>query len=115
MKKIFLLFIAITLTTTVIAEPVPLQSQDVGNVGLPHKNPTILPTVDYTDGIITVQSTIPISDVTVIIRDEEGALLYTYYIYSFIGNHITYLPSSILCDMYSIELINTDFHLIGYF
>ena len=77
MKKILLLFIAITLTTTVIAETIPLHSQDVGNVGLPHKTPTILPTVDYSNGIITVQSTIPLSDVTVIIRDEEGMLLFT--------------------------------------
>lgn len=115
MKKILLLFTAIMLTATVIADPVPLHSQDVGNVGLPHKSPSILPTVDYTDGILTVQSTIPLSDVSVIIRDDEGSVLYIYNIYSIWGNHTIYLPSAILGDMYSVELLYGGFHLIGYF
>ncbi len=97
------------------ADPIPLGPPDIGDVGMPHKAPTILPTADYTDGVLSIQSTFPLSDVTVIIRDEEGTLLYTYFIYSVLGNSIHTLPSSILSDMYSVELLYGSFHLIGYF
>lgn len=94
---------------------VVIHLQDVPEWQGPRKAPPILPTVYYEDGILTVQSAIPLSDVTVIIRDDGGMVLYTYYIYSVTGNHLISLPSSILIDMYSVELLYGDIHLIGYF
>lgn len=117
-KKLFLLFMtAFFQVAAVCAETVTMQrtNYDPALQSGQHKAPAILPTVDYTDGILTVQSTIPLSDVTVIIRDEEGTLLYTYFIYSVAGNYILSLPSSILNDMYSVELVYGSIHLIGYF
>ena len=52
---------------------------------------------------------------SVIIRDEGGTPLYIYNIYGLVGNHLIYLPSSILGDMYSVELLYDGIHLIGYF
>ena len=115
MKKPILTLLLIVTCIAINADPIPLGPPDIGDVGMPHKAPAILPTVDYTDGILSIQSTIPLSDVTVIIRDEEGTLLYTYFIYSVAGNFIHSLPSSILNDMYSVELVYGSFHLIGYF
>ena len=115
MKKAILTLLLLIACGVTYADPIPLEPPDIGDVGMPHKAPAILPTVDYTDGILTVQSTILLTDVTVIIRDEEGTLLYTYYINSVLGNSILSLPSSILSDMYSVELVYGSFHLIGYF
>ena len=115
MKKAILTLLLLIACGVTYADPIPLGPPDIGDVGMPHKAPTILPTADYTDGVLSIQSTFPLSDVTVIIRDEEGTLLYTYFIYSVLGNSIHTLPSSILSDMYSVELLYGSFHLIGYF
>lgn len=117
-KKLFLMVLAtIFQVASAFAETVTMQrtNYDPALQSGQHKAPTIMPTVDYTDGILTIQSTIPLSDVTVIIRDDEGALLYTYYIYSVTGIYDLSLPSSILSDMYSVELLYGSIHLIGYF
>lgn len=117
MKKYLLLLAFFWVAGQISADPIQMKRTDVGNVGLGgHQHvPTILPTVDYTDGILTVQSSIPLSDVTVIIRGEEGAVLYTYFISIIYGTCCFSLPSAILNDMYSIELFYGSFHLIGYF
>ena len=83
MKKAILTLLLLIACGVTYADPIPLEPPDIGDVGMPHKAPTILPTADYTDGVLSIQSTFPLSDVTVIIRDEEGTLLYTYFIYSF--------------------------------
>ncbi|MBR5730214.1 MAG: DUF3244 domain-containing protein [Prevotella sp.] len=115
MKKPILTLLLIVICIAINADPIPFGPPDIGDVGMPHKAPTILPTADYTDGVLSIQSTFPLSDVTVIIRDAEGTLLYTYYIYSVTGIYDLSLPSSILNDMYSVELLYGSIHLIGYF
>lgn len=65
-------------STSCFAFPIQMRCPDVGDYNYPHKAPALLPTVDYTDGILTIQSSYLLSDVTVIIRDSEGAVLYTY-------------------------------------
>ena len=117
MKRTLIILICLCSLNVCLAQAnyIAMHQQDVPEWQGPRKAPTILPTVFYEDGILTVQSTIPLSEVTVIIRDEEGTLLYTYFIYSVAGNFIHSLPSSILNDMYSVELVYGSFHLIGYF
>ncbi|MBO5632848.1 MAG: DUF3244 domain-containing protein [Aeriscardovia sp.] len=115
MKKYLLSLLFVFSCSYCFAQEIIMSRTGIGEELMPHKAPTILPTVFYEDGILTVQSTIPLSDITVIIRDDEGTLLYTYFIYSVAGNYILSLPSTILSEMYSVELVYGSFHLIGYF
>lgn len=117
MKRTLITLICLCSLTACLAQanPIAMHLQDVPEWQGPRKAPIILPTVYFEDGILSIQSTIPLSDVTVIIRDDEGTLLYTNLIYSVTGIYDLSLPSSILDDMYSVELLYGSIHLIGYF
>lgn len=115
MKKLIFTFLFVWVCSYCGAYQINLNGRGIGEELLPHKNSTVLLTVYYEDGILTVWSPTLLSDVTVIIRDEGGTPLYIYNIYGLVGNHLIYLPSSILIDMYSVELLYGDIHLIGYF
>ena len=115
MKKYLLSLLFVFSCSYCFAQEIIMSRTGIGEELMPHKAPTILPTVFYEDGVLSIQSTFPLSDITVIIRDAEGTMLYIYYIYSVTGIYDLSLPSSILDDMYSVELLYGSIHLIGYF
>lgn len=117
MKKTLLLVAGILLSLSMKAYPLAVRESnyDPALQSGQHKTPALLPTVDYEDGVLTAQSPYLLTDVMVVIRDSEGAALYTYYINSVSGTASINLPADILSDLYSVELLYGDHHLVGFF
>ena len=76
---------------------------------------TLLPTVDYTDGEVTIFAPYQIDDMAVTIRDNQGAVLYSTVIPVIIVQHSIVLPDDVDANKYSIQIAYGDIHLIGWF
>lgn len=80
----------------------------------PQHAPTLLPSVDYTNGVITIYSPYAIEDMTVIIKDADGEVLYSTLV-DVSNTAILYLPTNILNSMATLEIIYGDCYLYGEF
>ena len=56
-----------------------------------------------------------LEDVTIVIRDEDGLVLYYDVVSSITDYYMFLLTNDIIADMYSIELYYGDWHLYGEF
>lgn len=117
MKK-YLLFILLLFTANIncLAEEIEMYEDSEYNEddGHPHKSPPIKPHVFYENQILTISSQITLSNATIIIRDAEGNVIYSLFIIGLSGYYSCNLPYSEQ-EMYSIELIYSGYHLLGYF
>ena len=87
----------------------------VGTLGQ-HKSPALLSHVSYGSQNLYIWSPYTIDLLQVIIRDEDNDIIYSNVCMPLIQGMTTFaLPSTVCTDMYSIELIYGDHHLIGYF
>ena len=97
------------------ATDVPLSDRpEHWDVGKPHHAPALLPSVDYTNGVLTVYSPYAIEDMTVIICDADGNVLYSTVL-DVANTAVINLPMSILDSMATLEIIYDDRHLYGEF
>jgi len=116
MKKVFFVLLALLSSVFCFAD-------DIHMVGDPPKSHTgdgdrgqiLLPTVDYTDGEVTIFVPYQIDDMEVTIRDIQGEVLYSTVIPAIIVQHSIFLPESVDAAKYSIQIAYDDIHLIGWF
>ena len=116
MKKLLLLFVNLLLSVSISADDIPLLPPDGGHNGdpIPQHAPTLLPSADYTNGVLTIYSIYAIEDMTVIIKDADGEVLYSTMV-DVLNTAILYLPTNILNSMATLEIIYGDCHLYGEF
>ena len=73
------------------------------------------PTVDYTDGEVTILVPYQIEDMAVTIRDNQGVVLYSTIIPVINVQHSIVLSDTVDADKYTIQIAYDDIHLIGWF
>ena len=83
--------------------------------GRGNRSQALLPTVDYTDGEVTIDVPYQIDDMAVTIRDNQGVILYSTVIPSITMQYSIVLPDTVDADKYSIQIAYGDIHLIGWF
>ena len=118
MKRILITLVCFCSLSACLAQTnsVPMQLQDVPEWQGPRKIPPQLPSVSYDDTGLYIVSPYYIEEAQVIIRDEQGTCLYSNSASLPLATLVMLsLPSSILNDMYSVELLYDSIHLIGYF
>ena len=116
MKKCFVLLIVLLSSVFCFAD-------DINMVGDPpheqggngNRGQTLLPTVDYTDGEVTIFVPYQIDDMAVTIRDNQGAVLYSTVIPVINVQHSIVLSDTVDADKYTIQIGYDDIHLIGWF
>ena len=124
MRKYFLLLMSLMICSMGFAqemedeeetEEVEIYEVDP-TVHVPRKSPALLPHVSYSSQNLYIWSPYTIDMLQVIIRDEDNDIIYSNVCMPLIQGMTTFaLPSTVCTDMYSIELIYGDHHLIGYF
>lgn len=117
MKKFFSVFLLLQLCLSAFAQGENVGILPIGNEDNPviHRAPMVLPTVLYSDNTVTISHNYPIDLLQIIIRDEDGDIIYNNVV-SFIPPTLTLpLPTEVDEEKYSIELLYGDWHLIGYF
>lgn len=116
MKKLLLLFVNLLISVSISADDIPLLPPGDGNDEnpTPHHVPALLPNADYTNGVLTIYSLYAIEDMTVIIKDVDGEVLYSTMV-DVLNTAILYLPTNILNSMVTLEIIYGDCHLYGEF
>jgi hypothetical protein len=116
MKKCFVLLIVLLSSVFCFAD-------DINMVGDPpheqggngNRGQTLLPTVDYTDGEVTIFVPYQIDDMAVTIRDNQGEVLYSTVIPVILVQHSIVLPDNVDANKFSIQIAYSDIHLIGWF
>lgn len=73
------------------------------------------PSVDYTDGEVTIFVPYQIEDMEVTIRDNQGEVLYSTIIPVINVQHSIVLSDTVDADKYTIQIAYDDIHLIGWF
>ena len=120
MRKIILLLVSLFMSFMPLladGKDIPLIPIDDGNTpndpGVRHF-PARLPTIVYDGSFVEIASYHPLC-LQIIIRDEDGDIIYNNVV-SFIPPTLTLpLPTEVDEEKYSIELLYGDWHLIGYF
>ena len=117
MKKVLFLFlVAFMPFLSLVATPyyISMQEPEDVEVNKGHRAPALRPIVFYEASVLSVVAPYELSNVTVVIRDEDGEILYSYSTLFIIGTLEVTLPCA-EDAMYSVELIYSGHHLIGYF
>lgn len=116
MKKFALFFIVLLSSVFCFADGIPMVGDPPdSHSGEDNRGQTLLPTVDYTSGVITIFVSSQIDDMAVTIRDNQGAVLYSTVIPVIIVQHSIVLPDDVDANKYSIQIAYGDIHLIGFF
>lgn len=103
--------------------PVFCFADDIPMVGDPPKGEetpgnrgqALFPTVDYTDGEVTILVPYQIEDMAVIIRDSQGEILYSTIIPAINVQQSIVLSDYVDANKFSIQIAYCDIHLIGWF
>ena len=101
----------------IIPECVQLQIYQDGGEGRPkdHRSQELLPELGYDGSTFVLATSYELDDVAIVIRDEDGTVLY-YDVVSCISDYYMFqLSDSVIADMFSIELYYGDHHLYGEF
>lgn len=77
--------------------------------------PALLPALGYEGNTFVLSTPYELEDVTIVIRDEDGLVLYYDVVSSITDYYMFLLTDDIIADMYSIELYYGDRHLYGEF
>ena len=86
-----------------------------GSLPKPHHSPSILPVLGYDGNTFVLATPYELENVTIVIRDEDGTVLYYNTVSIIIDYYMFLLTDDIIADMYSIELYYGDWHLYGEF
>lgn len=81
----------------------------------PHHVPTLLPELGYNGNTFVLAVPYELEDVTIVIRDEDGIVLYYNTVSSITDYYMFQLTNDVIADMFSIELYYGDYHLYGEF
>lgn len=128
MKRLTTLFLTALLSLSAFAEfVIPEDAVDIQLVEVestnnddvsrdkPHKSPALYPAIFYFDNTLYVSSPYYIDEAQIIIRDDDGAIIY-YTISSLAsGVNVFTLSQNVAENMYSIEFIYGDHDLLGFF
>lgn len=128
MKRLTTLFLTAFLSLSAFAEfVIPedavdiqlIEAESINNDDVsrdkPHKSPALSPAIFYFDNTLYVSSPYYIDEAQIIIRDDDGAIIY-YTISSLAsGVNVFTLSQDVAENMYSIELIYGDHDLLGFF
>ena len=134
MKKQVLIFVALfaMFTTSVLADPnwggyfpgitpecvqLHMLMEGGGDVDhpKPHHVPTLLPELGYEGNTFVLATPYELDDVTIVIRDEDGTVLYYNTVSTIADYYMFVLSNDVIADMFSIELYYGDYHLYGEF
>ena len=116
MKKSFLFLLFLLSSACCFADGVNMVGDPPdSHTGDGHRGQTLLPTVDYTGGVVTIFVPYQINDVAVTIRDNQGEVLYSTVIPAILVQHSIVLPDNVNANKYSIQIAYGDIHLIGWF
>lgn len=80
-----------------------------------HRSPISLPELGYSDNTFVLATPYELEDVTIVIRDENGTVLYYDTVNSITDYYMFQLSNYVIADMFSIELYYGDWHLYGEF
>lgn len=80
-----------------------------------HRQPTLLPELAYEGNTFVLAVPYVLNDVTIVIRDEDGLVLYYDVVSTITDYYMFLLTNDVIADMYSIELYYGDYHLYGEF
>ena len=120
MKKFLFIFASVMtlMSVTVNAGLVPVNMQDSPEVrhGKGNHVPALRPTVMFDDELSQLTITTPyyIDQMTVVIRNEEGDVIESST-FSISDSQTINLTEDVMNEMYSVELLFGDHHMIGYF
>ena len=116
MKKIIPVCLLALFFMKVEAVEIPLTALpfDYQGATKPQHAPALLPSVDYTNGVLTIYSPWTIDSMTVIIKDANGTVLYSTVV-DVANTAVLNLPENILSTMETLEIIFGDRHLYGEF
>lgn len=116
MKKLSIIFCCLLSSFLCYAVSTPLVDYPPeGEGGDDNRSIALLPTIDYTNGVVTIYSPYQIEDVEVTIRDGQGNILYYSFIPVIIVQHSIIFPNSVIADLYSVQITSGDIDLISYF
>ena len=81
----------------------------------PQHVPALLPVLGYDGNTFVLATPYELEDVTIVIRDENGTVLYYDTVSSINDYYMFLLTDDVIADMFSIELYYGDRHLYGEF
>lgn len=81
----------------------------------PHHIPALLPELGYEGNTFVLATPYELDDVTIVIRDEDGTVLYYNTVSTIADYYMFVLSNDVIADMFSIELYYGDYHLYGEF
>lgn len=90
-------------------------SVDEGDFPKPHHVPVLLPELAYYGNTFVLATPYELNDVTIVIRDEDGTVLYYNTVSTITDYYMFVLSNDVIADMFSIELYYGDYHLYGEF
>ena len=88
---------------------------DYGDHPKPQHVPALLPVLGYDGNTFVLATPYELEDVTIVIRDENGTVLYYDTVSSITDYYMFQLTDDVIADMFSIELYYGDRHLYGEF
>lgn len=94
---------------------VQLLFYDKGTHPRDHHVPALLPVLGYDGNTFVLATPYELEDVTIVIRDENGTVLYYDTVSSITDYYMFQLTDDVIADMFSIELYYGDRHLYGEF
>lgn len=116
MNKSFLFLLLLLSSVCCFADGVNMVGDPPdSHTGDGHRGQALLPTVDYTDGEVTIDVPYQIEDMAVIIRDSQGEILYSTIIPAINVQHSIVLSDYVDANKFSIQIAYCDIHLIGWF
>jgi len=121
MKRLMSICLSALFSTNIFANSViPENADEVQIVGPVireggHKSPALYPSIFYLENYLYVSSPYYIDEAQIIIRDEDGTIIYNTVISLASGVSVFILPQNVADDMYSIEFIYGDHDLFGFF
>ncbi len=122
-KILFCLFaVVFSLNSSAVITPINLQMigmsispYDDEDDPIPHRGPDAYPTAYYEDAEVTVCFSEPVTCAAIVIRDNEGEVIYYDFLWSLYGAHSFILSDEIVENRYSLEIIYDSVHLYGEF
>ena len=116
MNKSFLFLLLLLSSVCCFADGVNMVGDPPdSHTGDGHRGQALLPTVDYTDGEVTIDVPYQIEDMAVIIRDSQGEILYSTIIPAINVQHSIVLSDDVDANKFSIQIAYNNIHLIGWF
>ena len=130
-KSFFIIVLFVTCSLSISSEPnwggyfvntvptyVQLYNANNGNQGdhpIGQHVPALLPILGYSGNIFVLATPYELENVTIVIRDEDGSVLYYDVVSSITDYYMFQLSDDVIADMFSIELYYGDCHLYGEF